>query len=502
MQTALVGALPALFDQPVLLPGHGLAEGRIALDASVADDGTIASKARLDGLVSAAPLAITDVDGTATGTMAPDGRGFGFTMRVLGNGRSGQTDGVLEARFDPSGDDTAVIGFDFDSAHFYLNDVLAALESIAGADAPPVADKSPDKPAKRPDQEVDDSAFWDFLPYRARLAYHVGDLYYTDYVVFNDVAGEIALRPERLSLRELRARFHDSPINFDGRLKFVADTPKPYVLEFAGKVEEFDLNQFFTELVPGAKPRIEGLFGVTVDGQGSAPNMAQFRNDLLFDMRLQSRDGVFRPFPPDSGLLIGASDALGIVGEGLSYIPTSGFGAGTLSRLVNYIALIDYDNIDIRVVRDDSRDIDIRRFRVQSPTVSFKARGGIDYVENKDILDSPLTLDANLDMSGRGAAILYSMNLLEDEQDAQGYYKGPAFRIRGTPAATESNLEEILTAAADGTVKGGITRPIAGLIGNLRYRWFGKKPEAFEEPETAAETAPVAETADRTDATR
>lgn len=502
MQAALVGALPALFDQPVLLPGHGLTGGRVALDASVAEDGTIASTARLDGLQSAKPLAITDVEGTATGNMALDGRGFSFTMRVLGNGRSGQTDGVLEARFDPSGDDTAAIGFDFDSALFYLNDVLATLDSIAGADAPPVAGKAADEPAAtRPDQEADDSAFWDFLPYRARLAYHVGDLYYTDYVVFNDVAGEIRLRPERLTLRELRARFHDSPIDFDGKLDFLANTPKPYVLEFAGKVEEFDLNQFFTELVPGAKPRVEGLFGITVDGQGSAPNMAQFRNDLLFDMHLQSRDGVFRPLPPDSGLLVGASDALGLVGEGLSYIPTSGFGAGTLSRLVNYIALIDYDRIDIRVVRDESRDINIRRFRVQSPTVSFKARGGIEYVEGKDILDSPLTLDANLDMSGRGAAILYSMNLLEDGQDAQGYHKGPSFRIRGTPAATESNLEEILTAAADGTVKGGITRPIAGLIGNLRYRWFGEKPERLEESETAAETTPVVEPADRSQAT-
>src|SRR5690606_20650915 len=186
----------------------------------------------------------------------------------------------------------------------------------------------------RPDREADERPFWDVLPYRARLAYHIRDLYYTDYVVFNDVTGTVAIEPQRLDLNELSARFHDSPLDFDGSLAFTPDTPEPYALDFSGKVTDFDLNQFFTELVPGDKPRVEGLFSIDLDGEGTAPNMAQFRNELLFDMRLVSRDGLFRPLPPGSGLLAGASDVLGVIGEGLSYAPTGGFGAGALSRLV------------------------------------------------------------------------------------------------------------------------------------------------------------------------
>ncbi|MEX2482415.1 MAG: hypothetical protein WD928_16275, partial [Gammaproteobacteria bacterium] len=465
------------------------AAGRLALDTSVSPDGSITVLARVDELIADAPLAITDFEGNATGAMAPDGRGFGFSMRMVGNGRTGQTDGLLEANFDPDSETGSPLELDFTSERFLLNDVLAALESIraeSGAQASPApGTKAQGDAPVRPDTEVDTQPFWDVLPYRARLAYHIRDLYYTDYVVFNDVSGTVDIEPERLHLSELSGRFHDSPLDFDGRLEFMPGMPQPYALGFAGKVADFDLNQFFTELVPGDKPRVEGLFSIDLDGHGTAPNMAQFRNELLFDMRLVSLDGLFRPLPPGSGLLAGASDVLGVVGEGLSYIPTGGFGAGALSRLINYIALIDYDRIDIHVVRDESRDIVIERFLARSPTISLKASGGIEYAEGQDILDSPLTLDAHLDMSGKGAAILYSMNLLEDEQDEQGYFKGPAFRIRGTPADAESNLEEILNAAADGTVKGGITRPIAGLIGNLRYRWFGEEPEPYQDQETS-----------------
>jgi hypothetical protein len=101
-------------------------------------------------------------------------------------------------------------------------------------------------------------------------------------------------------------------------------------------------------------------------------------------------------------------------------------------------------------------------------------------------------------MIGKGAAILYSMDLLEDEQDKFGYWKGPQFKISGTIAATESNFAEIVERAGDGTVKGGITRPLSGLIGNLKHRWFGGDAEVdaakreIIESDTAAAAAAAA----------
>lgn len=500
LQARLDGNLPALLDQPVLLPGHRLTAGGFHVEADVDEDHRITALARLEGLAADKPLALQSIGGEAQGRVADDGRGFHFDMPVTGEGRTGTSDGLLTARFAPGAKASGELALEFTSEHFYLNDVLAAVAAISAPEATTRAtpqaqaeDTTADAAPARPASTADSTAFWDVLPMQARLRYRIEALYYTDYLVIDAMSGEIIITPRQLALGSLAARVHDSPMQFNGTLDFLPDTASPYALDFAGSVRDFDLNRFFSELVPGNKPRAEGLFSVDVSGSGDAPNMAQFRNELFFDLRMTSREGLFRPLPPDSVLMAGASDVLGIVGEGLSYMPTGGFGAGAVSRLVKYIEVIDYDLIDIHVLRDDSRDIVIEEALVQSPNINLVASGGIDYADGRDILDSPLKLDARLDMTGKGAAILYSLNLLQSEQNRFGYGKGPAFQVRGTPTNPESNFAGIINTAADGAIKGGVIRPFAGLIGNVRHHWFGETPLPYlDEQSLENDEAPTA----------
>jgi hypothetical protein len=208
--------------------------------------------------------------------------------------------------------------------------------------------------------------------------------------------------------------------------------------------------------------------------------MPQYRNQLLFDTRLQSRDGLFRLLDPDSVLVSGTTGFAGAIGEGVSYIPTGLFGIGAVSRLVKYIKEIDYDKIDIHLVRDETRNVQIKRYVVQNPEILMTAKGGIEYQEGVDILHSPLSMDARLNFREKGAAIMYDLDLLESEQDDFGYWIGPDIKFWGTLAASESNLDEIITTAGNAAVLGGITRPISGLIGNIRHRWMDEKGEARE----------------------
>jgi hypothetical protein len=47
----------------------------------------------------------------------------------------------------------------------------------------------------------------------------------------------------------------------------------------------------------------------------------------------------------------------------------------------------------------------------------------------------------------------------------------------------EVGLEDIISDAGHGAVLGGITRPISGLWGNLKYWWFGggEEPAAIDQ---------------------
>ena len=492
----LDGHLPTLLDQPVLLPGHRLAAGSFTTKVDVRPSGDIESTTTLGGLQSTESLAVQSVEAAARGHMEITGTGFAFHMPVTANGKSGQTTAIVDARYAPESGKKGLLEVGMASERFFLNDVLASLASIKTAPAKVRKTDRKKKKNKQPvtpvmlDETPDEHAFWGLLPYDTRFKFAVKELFYTDYLIFDDVAGSVDITTERMALTEFSARFHDSPMGFDGVLDFVNGSPEPYDLKLTGGVKDFDLNLFFSALIPENKPRVEGLFGVDIDAFGRSPNIAQYRNRLEFDVKMQSRQGAFRPLPPGSVLLAGATDALGIVGEGLSYVPTGGFGAGAVSRLVNYIAQIDYDLVDVHVLRDATRDIKIDRFLVYSPTVCLEATGGIDYAYGKDVLDSPLSLTASLNMSGKGAAILYSMDLLKDEQDRFGYWRGPEFEVSGTPAQPQSNFADIVKAAGEGTVTGGFTRPISGIIGNIKFRWFGDRPQGLEaEPASGAPPA-------------
>jgi hypothetical protein len=75
------------------------------------------------------------------------------------------------------------------------------------------------------------------------------------HLVFKDVRGKLGVRPGKLSLSEVSARFHDSPMKLDGALLFRPEQAEPYALDMLGTVSDFNLHQFFKELVPGERPR-------------------------------------------------------------------------------------------------------------------------------------------------------------------------------------------------------------------------------------------------------
>jgi len=488
----LSASLPQLLDQPVVLPGHGLKKGTLTARLQKDADGKLNVSARIADLKAEKPLALHTLSLDVDGYLMPEG-GFNLNIPLNEKGKSGSSDIQMKARYTPDGGSAKMINIDMGSSVFFLNDILDAVHVIGGKNTPPSTTKTalPDKgkpSGPKPDRmqldlKPDERAFWDKTDYNARLRLKIDRFFYTDYLEFRDIQGHAALLTDRFEFDDFSAHFHDSPITLNGLMTFKPGHT-PYDLKLQASVEQFDLAKFFQELVPGSTPRAEGLFDVSLDAFGASPNLTQYRNNLYFDMRLLSREGVFRPFDPDSSLLGSTSGIAGLFGEGVSNLPTGLFGLGAVSRLVNYIKEIDYDRMEIHLVRDQSRDVQIKEYVVQSPDIRMTATGGITYQEGVDILDSPLSMEARLNMRERGAAILYSLGLLKSEKDNYGYWKGPVIKVWGYIAQTKSNLDEIISKAGRSAVLGGVTRPVSGLWGNLKFWWFGggKEPEEYEKP--------------------
>jgi hypothetical protein len=481
LDLAVEAELPQWLSQPIAIPGHHLQSGKLMLAAKVDASRTLEGRLALDNLASRKPLPIRHLELPLQGTLAADGRGFDFSAPIIAEGRSGATRATLRGHYAPEPDEPRVITLGLASEILYLNDWLAAVRRIQPDAVPATASAT----ARRPDTTPDAHAAWKVIPPALVIEVAIDSLFYSDYLAFHDIAGTLDLRSRRLLLKDIEAHFHDSRISLNGRTGFTAGAAEPYALELKGEVADFDLNEFLSELVPGRKPRMEGLFSGRLKAHGQFPNFAELRNRVLFDVRLQSREGLFRPLPPDSGLLLGASAFLGVVGEGLSYLPTGGFGAGAVARLVNYMAEIDYDTIDIHLERRGPEGVRLAAFEMLSPTIAMMARGDIHQTAGVDLLDSPLELTAELDMLGKGAAILYSLNLLEDARSATGYWRGPRFKVWGSLTEPHSNLEEIINTAGDAAVQGAWIRPLSGLLGNVKYRWRDDNARTQEEAREA-----------------
>jgi len=488
--------LPSLLDQPAILPGHGLTAGDLTSVTTLDRSGRLDSTTRVEGLKSREALPLELLEIRLAGQVDADGS-FDISAPISTRGKSGESDLQIKALHTIKQGEHSDLTASVDSEVFYLNDILNTLKAIANEEARTEAEAELSEEQRAAiaaqkqadDMRADERAFWDVIPYNRHVAYNIQRLFYTDYLEIVEITGRAEATAGRFSLDQFKAQFHDSPIALNSVMTFTPGE-KPYDLEMQASVDRFDLATFLRELDPESTPMAEGLFDVKMDAYGNSPNMAQYRNNLYFDMKMQSRDGVFRLLDPNDPLVIGSSNFAGAVGEGVSYIPTGLFGLGAVARLVNYIKEVPYDKIEAHMVRGESRDVQIKKYVVQSPEVLMTAKGGVNYEEGIDVLQSPLAMEAQLNLRERGAAIFYDLGLLQKEQDPYGYWEGPEIKFWGTPAQTESNLGEIIETAGKGAVLGGLTRPISGLIGNVKHLWMDEEGEPIEYTDAPPTTVP------------
>jgi len=479
LETTLNIDLPPTLDQPSLLPNHKLTSGNLDVVINVNPNGKIDSSIRAHNFEGGEEFPLEFLEFAVDGQLETDGS-FQLSAPFKTVGKTGESDLLIEADYIYKKDTNNILDTTITGSVFYLNDVLDFLNSVTGKQtAKPKKEFETDEVEEeknveedRKDLIADESAFWDALPYDINTTYDLEQLYYTEFLIVHDIQGQASVSKEKLMVDNFEAHFHESPIKVNTLMTFT-EGEKPYDLNINASVEQLNLKELFIELIPDAKPRTTGLVDINIEGLCKTQNMVQLRNNLLFDAKFSSKNGVFRLLDPNSVLVGGSTGFFGTLGEGVSYIPTGLFGAGAVPRLVKYIKEVEYDSLDLHLVRDESKNAQIKNFSLISSEIHMIADGGIDYVEGKDIFQSPLNMDAQLNFRGHGAAIMYDLNLLEKNQDELGYWEGPKVKFWGEFVNTQSNLDEIISTAGKGAFLGGITRPISGLIGNMKFKWFG-----------------------------
>ena len=376
------------------------------------------------------------------------------------------------------------IAIDVHGKEVFLNDILKLLAAINPKSELSKLEKEAESTAKPeksslsavPDNSPAQTPFW---PTGLDILAHldIQKLYYSDYMSYHNIRGQLDLNREHLIAKDFAIRFHDSPMTLDAAFNFTPKRKQPYDIHLNTALRHFNVGGFLKELKPDHVPRADGVFDVGVLFYGPLSNLTQIRNELMFKIDISGVDGVYHLIPAENIMARSGGQAMAVVGEVVSVLPTSGFGLGIINRVVRFAKDIDYDLIRLSMSRRKDLNTHIDIFEILSPELHLIADGDITFAPDTRLMDQDLKMQADLNLSGEGAAIFYGLGLLKDEQDEYGFWKGPTIKFWGSISNMEDNFDEIISKAEEGTLLGGITNPFSGLVGNFRYRWTGTRPD-------------------------
>lgn len=462
---------PALLAQPVASDLRPLTAGSATVGFSASLDGRreVQVELALTGLTtgrgeSAMNLPSLVVDVRAD--LAPDGRStFDVPIRMESAGR--QSDLSLTGTVTPGRANTHAVEAQLVSTRLVVEDamVFAAL----------VPDGA--KPAEASDSTPQRSPPWAAL--HGSVDLQLAKVIYADAFEMNHVGGTLRIARGALELADLRAGFgHDGEARLDGRITFDALAPQPYGLTADLAVRDFNPGPLFQAMHRDRPATLEGRFDIRSTLAGRAASLGELTLATAGEMRVLSKEGVFRGLPLQvDGLLENTGRVAGwIASAGTALSSMTGrrepgdvaSKAQAMAEVAQGLYPISYDQLSVVLFRDAARNTRLEDFSLISPEIRLSGSGQAVHRAGSSLLDDPLTMEFTLRARGRQGELLKFIGALEPVPDELGY---AAFTVPltvggtlGRPDTTELNSRLVALALE----KSGVTDRAAELLNRLR----------------------------------
>lgn len=429
--------LPALGSQPVcavvanLLAGKASGEIRAALGAAGMQ---VEARTTLNGLVlrdgnQALPVANISLRAVAQ----PDGH-LTLDVPVLLDRAGQRSDLSLTVNAQRSG---SGIAFDakLGGEQVELGDLLTVL-GIFGA---PVARVEPDSPVVAAQvlapPVADAHPFWRGVS--GQLALDVKSITRGKDWAMTGLTGRLDIDAARVRLQKLEADFSEkSKLAVSGELAFSVGA-KPYALQGDMSLTEFDAGKLFKVLEPGRSPTVEGLFTVKGHASGQGLTLADTLDRVRGQMQVTSRQGVFRGLKRSTDKLSLASKTVGIVGSLIGGKTAEKFASSAVyvDQLAQVLGEFSYDQLSVKLVRDDALNVKLEEFSLVSPDIRLLGAGQITHQAGTPLFEQPLTMSVSLAARNKVEEILGKLHSLDGSRDELGYAKSrDTIVINGTAA--------------------------------------------------------------------
>ncbi|HVT74737.1 MAG TPA: AsmA-like C-terminal region-containing protein [Lacunisphaera sp.] len=426
--------VPALATQPLFPGAKTITQGRASGEVRAAAGADIQVEARLtlNGLVArdtGQTLPVANLSFRAV--TRPDGHLSVEAPLLLD--RSGQrTDLKFALELQPH---HGVFGLDGSLAgeHVELGDALSLVGVfLASADATGKPAAVASTPAAGP-AAVGPDAKPPWSHFDGRLALDIKTVSHGADWAMTGLTGLVNITPTSVTLAKLEAAFgENSRLTAKGDLNF-SPGDQPYDLAGDFSLTEFDAGKLFKALEPGKPPTVEGTF--TVNGRlgGKGETLQRTLERTRGQFSLTSRKGVFRGLQRTSGKVSLTSKAVELGASVLGSLLGSQKGtkaaekvAGTayfVDQLAQSLAELNYDQLNVRLVRDDALNMRLEDFSLVSPELRLLGKGTVTYQADKPLLEQPLSVTLTLAGRNKMEQLLGKIRLLDGTRDELGYAK-------------------------------------------------------------------------------
>ncbi len=302
----------------------------------------------------------------------------------------------------------------------------------------------------RTSTKPDTKAFWAGVQGQAGV--DIKSVLYGEKWQVTGIAAVLKVDETRLALERAAARFDEkSSLSANAEVKFAAGKPQPYDLNAKFDLKDFDTVPVFKALDPNKPPTVEGVFNVDGNASGKGANLNDLTANTKGNLNLSSKGGLFR------GLKFAttASKATQVAGALLGLAGVRGSQEIDLvGQLAGLLGEIPYDQLTLKVNRDDQLNIKLEDFNLISPNVHLQGKGSISSELNKPLVQQPLKMELSLGARGPVEDALNRGKQLSGTRDNLGYadFREP-FVVGGTLENPDtSQLKTLLAKVAVGGV--------------------------------------------------
>jgi hypothetical protein len=423
--------LPALFSQPLFAHAQAVSQGHASGEIRLALGGTRQVEARLtvNGLVARESGQTLPVANLSFRGVAQDNGKISVQAPLLLDRAGQRSDLNFSLELTPAGRSYGLDGR-LTGEHVELADALAVLgvflASAAEADKPATTSTQTTGPVN---VTADRVPAWS--RFNGQLLLDIKSATLGKNWAMTGLTGLMVINPAQVSLQKLEAAFGEKGrLSARGGLNFTAD-PHPYQLTGDFSLTEFDAGKLFKAIEPAKPATIEGRFTVSghVDSRGATMEQTVAQSRGRFE--LASGQGVFRGLQRTTGRVSMTSKAVELGASVLGSLLGTNKGTRVAEKVAGQAYFVDqlaqsvgelsYDQLNVRLVRDETLNVTLEDFRLVSSEIRLSGKGTVTYLAGKPLLEQPL--DASLAFAGRGKIeqLLGKLHLLDGTRDELDY---------------------------------------------------------------------------------